>query len=76
VAAGIIAPVWLRLLGNPAPIPNLSISLLWAHLTWGLTLGVLTAVGYRRVAPRIARRFPWGHSRLDAEEARRRSIAE
>ncbi|MDY6817341.1 MAG: ATP-binding protein [Halobacteriales archaeon] len=51
LAAGVIAPIWLRLLGIPAPIPNLSSTLLVSHLAWGLTLGVLTAWGYAVVTP-------------------------
>lgn len=54
-AAGIVAPVWLRLLGIPAPIPNLSSVLLVSHLAWGITLGGLTAVGYQYVSPWIAK---------------------
>jgi signal transduction histidine kinase/uncharacterized membrane protein YagU involved in acid resistance len=54
-AAGVIAPVWLRLLGIPASLPSLSGRLLLAHLVWGASLGLLTAWGYRHVAPRLAR---------------------
>lgn len=54
VAAGIVAAVWLRLLGIPATIPNLTFRLFVAHLVWGVSLGVLTAVGYRHVLPRVA----------------------
>jgi signal transduction histidine kinase len=55
VAAGVVAPVWLRLLGIAAPIPNLSAPLLASHLVWGLSLGALTALGDRYVAPRLVR---------------------
>jgi signal transduction histidine kinase len=55
VAAGVIAPVWLRLLGIPAPVPTLSTTLFVTHVVWGATLGVCTAWGYRHVAPRLAR---------------------
>ena len=58
VAAGIIAPVWLRLLGIPAGVPNLSVPLLVSHLVWGGSLGVFTAWGYSHAAPRLAR-FGW-----------------
>jgi len=34
VAAGIIAPIWLQLIGIPASIPNLSIRLLVNHVAW------------------------------------------
>ncbi|MFW6448784.1 MAG: sensor histidine kinase, partial [Halobacteriota archaeon] len=50
-AAGVIAPVWLRLLGIPAEIPNLAMDLLWPHLAWGVSLGLLTRVGYGRLLP-------------------------
>lgn len=52
-AAGIISPIWLRLLGIPAPIPSLSPMLLLSHLAWGLSLAILTAIGYRYVTPRL-----------------------
>jgi two-component system OmpR family sensor kinase len=53
-AAGLVAPVWLRLLGIPASLPNLSGPLLVAHLVWGVSLGVLTAWGYRYLVPRAS----------------------
>lgn len=53
VAASLVAPVWLRLLGIDAPLPNLSAAHLASHLAWGLSLGALTALGYRHVAPRL-----------------------
>lgn len=53
-AAGVIAPIWLRLLGIEASIPNLSFSLFVAHVVWGITLGLLTVFGYRYVVPRMA----------------------
>jgi len=52
VAAGIVAPVWLRLLGVPAPLPNLSVPLFVNHLLWGGTLGAATAWGYARLEGR------------------------
>ena len=54
IAAGVIAPVWLRLLGIPAGVPNFSGYLLVSHLAWGISLGALTAWGYRVVVPRIS----------------------
>ncbi|TSD14041.1 histidine kinase [Haloglomus irregulare] len=54
-AAGVIAPVWLRLLGQQVSIPNLSVVLLWSHLVWGASLGVLTALGHRYVTPWLTR---------------------
>jgi len=56
VAAGVVSPVWLQLLGIPAPLPNLTAVSLVAHLVWGATLGTLTALGYRYVVPRFERR--------------------
>lgn len=47
VAASFVAPTWLRLLGIPASIPNFSGEILLNHLAWGLTLGVVTRIGYR-----------------------------
>lgn len=55
IAAGLVAPIWLQLLGIPAPIPNISRTLLWSHLAWGAALGVLTSLGFRHVSPRLAR---------------------
>ncbi|MUW13662.1 histidine kinase [Halorubrum sp. CBA1125] len=40
VAAGLLMPVWLRLLGIPAPVPNLTLTGLLAHALWGAVLGV------------------------------------
>lgn len=54
VAAGVVAPVWLRLLGIPAAIPNLTGTLLASHLVWGVSLALLTAWGYRDIVPWIA----------------------
>ena len=53
VAAGFVAPVWLQLVGTPAPVPSLSPRLLVSHLAWGLSLAALTFLGYRYVAPRL-----------------------
>jgi signal transduction histidine kinase len=50
VAAGVIAPLWLSLLGIPASIPTLSTTQFATHVTWGLTLGVVAALGNRYVA--------------------------
>jgi two-component system OmpR family sensor kinase len=54
LAAGVVAPVWLRLLGTAVPVPSLSPDLLAPHLVWGLSLGALVAVGYQHVTPRLA----------------------
>lgn len=55
VAAGVIAPIWLRLLGLSVPIPNLSTTSLVSHLLWGFSLGVLVAWGDKHVLPWLAR---------------------
>jgi signal transduction histidine kinase len=55
VAAGIIAPAWLILLGVSVPIPTFSPVLLASHLVWGVSLGALTALGYRSVTSSTAR---------------------
>ncbi len=52
-AAGIVAPFWLQLIGIPASVPTLSGRLLANHLAWGLSLALLTVVGFRRLLPRI-----------------------
>ncbi|MFB6296320.1 MAG: sensor histidine kinase [Halobacteriales archaeon] len=57
VAAGVIAPIWLQLIGIQAPIPNLDAVLLLSHLAWGASLGLLTPIGYRYVTPWLARRL-------------------
>lgn len=46
-AASIIAPLWLNLLGITVPLPNPTVRFLFTHLAWGVTLGPLTALGYR-----------------------------
>jgi signal transduction histidine kinase len=51
VAAGFVAPVWLRLLGTPVSVPTFSGVLLVNHLVWGSSLGLVTALGYRYVVP-------------------------
>lgn len=40
VAAGVIMPAWLTLVGIPTRIPNLSIAGFVGHALWGVTLGV------------------------------------
>lgn len=54
-AAGIIAPIWLRLLGISASIPNISGVLFVSHMVWGVSLALLTVAGYRVVLPRVSR---------------------
>ncbi|MEF8827071.1 MAG: HAMP domain-containing sensor histidine kinase [Halapricum sp.] len=56
LAAGFVAPIWLRLLGFPESVPNLSARLLGTHLIWGISLGPLTALGYRHITPWLERR--------------------
>ena len=55
VAAGVVSAVWLRLLGIPAPLPSLSPTILASHLAWGVSLGLLTVLGYEHLTPRLAR---------------------
>ena len=55
VAAGVVSPIWLQLLGISASIPSLSIMSFATHLAWGASLGLFTAWGYAHVTPRLAR---------------------
>jgi anti-sigma regulatory factor (Ser/Thr protein kinase) len=41
VAAGVIMPAWLRLVGLTTPVPNLAFPGFVGHVVWGLALGVL-----------------------------------
>ena len=41
VAAGFVMPAWLRLLGQPATLPTLTVSGFLAHAVWGTALGWL-----------------------------------
>jgi two-component system OmpR family sensor kinase len=50
-AAGLVMPLWLNLVGIAADVPNLALTPLLTHLTWGLSMGLLVSVGYRRIAP-------------------------
>jgi signal transduction histidine kinase len=54
VAASVVAPLWLQLLGIPVPVPNVSLRLLASHLVWGVFLAVLTVLGYGFVTEREA----------------------
>jgi two-component sensor histidine kinase/uncharacterized membrane protein YagU involved in acid resistance len=49
VAAGFVAPLWLRLLGIPASLPTFRWPLFVSHVVWGLSLALLTVIGYRHV---------------------------
>lgn len=40
VAAGVMMPAWLTLLGDPTPIPALTLDGLIGHALWGIVLGV------------------------------------
>jgi len=53
-AAGIVMPVWLRLVGVPAPIPTLTVPGLIGHVAWGLTLAGLYHAGDRWLRGRDA----------------------
>lgn len=54
VAAGVIMPIWLRLVGVPAMVPNLVGWSLFAHLLWGGVLGTVYSVGRERREARRA----------------------
>lgn len=41
VAAGIVMPIWLRLLGLDASLPDLTGAALVGHLAWGVTLAIV-----------------------------------
>jgi uncharacterized membrane protein YagU involved in acid resistance len=41
VAAGVVMPVWLRLLGLDASLPQLTVASLAGHLVWGLTIAAV-----------------------------------
>lgn len=43
VAAGVVMPLWLRLVDIPAVLPNLTAVGLAGHVIWGLTVGVTYA---------------------------------
>ena len=45
VAAGLVMPLWLNLVGIPAPLPSVSGTSLASHLLWGVTLGGLYHLG-------------------------------
>ncbi|WP_115863888.1 ATP-binding protein [Halorussus litoreus] len=51
VAAGVVMPLWLGLVGIPAQVPNLDVAALGSHLVWSVTLGGV---------------YYWGSERLDA----------
>lgn len=51
IAASLVGPVWLQLLGLPVPLPNFSVDILLSHLVWGVTLAILTSLGFEHVTP-------------------------
>ncbi|MGB9930258.1 ATP-binding protein [Haloarcula amylolytica] len=51
VAAGLIMPIWLSLVGIEANLPNLSAVSLLAHLLWGASLAALYRYGCRVWSP-------------------------
>lgn len=51
VAAGVVMPLWLRVVGVPAMVPNLSPLGLVSHLLWGGVLGVSYALLERVPVP-------------------------
>jgi two-component system OmpR family sensor kinase len=52
LAAGLVMPVWLVLIGLPTAIPNVTVPSLIGHLSWALTLGLLYSAGDRWLAGR------------------------
>jgi len=46
-AAGLVMPVWLKLTGVEAPLPNLTLPSLVAHVTWGATVSSCYHLGDR-----------------------------
>jgi signal transduction histidine kinase len=69
-AAGLVMPLWLQLVGIPASLPSLTVISLVIHLVWGVSMGLLTWVGFGHVAPRLASRLG------DPVAATRRRLAE
>jgi len=51
VAAGLVMPMWLSLVGIEARLPNLSAAALLAHLLWGTSLAALYRYGCRAWSP-------------------------
>jgi len=47
VAAGLVMPLWLSLVGIEASLPNLTVATLVGHLLWGGSLAVLYRYGCR-----------------------------
>lgn len=47
VAAGVVMPLWLQLVGLDAPLPNITGPSLVGHLVWGMTTGALYHMGDR-----------------------------
>jgi len=50
LAAGVVMPAWLRLVGVGAPLPNLPPGSLVAHALWGLTAATVYHAGDRWLA--------------------------
>jgi len=59
VAAGIVMPLWLELLGLQATVPMLTVPTLLGHLVWGVTLGVVYHYGivWQRQSATQSRRY-------------------
>jgi hypothetical protein len=45
IAAGVIMPIWLRLVGVDVAVPNLTAISFVGHVVWGVTLGALYYAG-------------------------------
>lgn len=52
VAAGLVMPLWLRLVGIAAPLPNIPLSSLVGHVVWGGTTALLFHAGDRLLSAR------------------------
>ncbi|MDZ7731195.1 MAG: hypothetical protein U5K37_10095 [Natrialbaceae archaeon] len=52
-AAGLVSPVWLRLVGVEVPIPTIDFIRLATHTAWAIVLSITTWAGYRYAVPRI-----------------------
>ncbi|MFB6187068.1 MAG: ATP-binding protein, partial [Halobacteriaceae archaeon] len=57
VAAGIIAPIWLRLLGISLPIPRFSFSMLLSHIAWGISLAIGSYYGFKYLVHKFQQFF-------------------
>ncbi len=52
IAAGLVMPFWLRLLGITVTFPNLTLTSLVGHFLWGVTISVFYQAGQRLLEER------------------------